>query len=129
MKKATLQLQLWALALCTTLVWDDGRGEDLIPKDQPSLIVQLGVPHSVDAVAFTGDGQRAILSGGRSLHFWNVEDGKQLQQFANPSSSVGDLTVSPDGKFILSGGYHRVAELREISTGRMVRSFALLWAA
>jgi WD40 repeat protein len=63
-----------------------------------------GHKYSISALAFAPDGQTLVSSSGgeETMKVWRVADGALLQTISGPARS--NLTFSPDGKFIASGG-------------------------
>lgn len=79
----------------------------------------------VEAIDFTPDGER-IAAGysykGEGIIIWDVKTGKQLNIFKEKGWVKG-LTFSPDNKFMAIGINPNIIEIRETSSGRLVRRF------
>jgi WD40 repeat protein len=74
---------------------------------------------------FSPDG-RSYLAGGDvgQLRLWDVETGKQLQEFKGHDGWTSQATFTPDGKQVLSGGTQdKSLRLWDVTTGRQVRTF------
>ncbi len=99
------------------------------------VIDNVGLSHKF---AFTAD-NRILLSAEcwAGTHLFDVSTGaviRSLQETSAPGScSSDDVSVSPDGTLILTGGYSGVAELWELSTGKLLRTFVghtdIVWSA
>jgi serine/threonine protein kinase len=83
---------------------------------------------AVNCVAYSPDG-RSVVTGTRSLHFWNVDDGTEIRKFADQEGPVVSVAFSADGKQLLSackdggkwdGGIMR---LWDVATGQEIRRF------
>nr|VFJ61812.1 MAG: WD40 repeat [Candidatus Kentron sp. FW] len=68
------------------------------------LRVLEGHTDDVMAAAFTPDG-RYLLSGSwdKTIRLWDARDGRFVKQLAEQNSRVSSLTISPDGKKVLTG--------------------------
>ncbi|MGO9170864.1 MAG: caspase family protein [Rhodomicrobium sp.] len=96
----------------TLRLWEVATGKELRSFGRPT---GGGVP----SVAFSPDG-RFALSAGDTMNLWEVTTGNQLRGFLGGASAV---TFSPDGRFALSGSSDHTLELREVATGKKLRSF------
>jgi WD40 repeat protein/serine/threonine protein kinase len=90
----------------------------------------------VMSVAFSPGG-REVLSGSkdRSIRVWDVRKGEQKALFGgdfDQHEPVFCMSLSPDGKFLLSNGVRNNLVLRSATSGAEVRKFkghtAILWA-
>jgi WD40 repeat protein len=92
----------------TMRLWDLQSGKEIRRFD--------GQGHFVESVGFTADGQRAICSYGPkvaeaiyeddprcSLRPWDLNTGKELQQFKGHTAPVLSLAISADGRLLVSG--------------------------
>jgi WD40 repeat protein len=80
----------------------------------------------VTAIAFSPDGSK-ILTGSITdeLRLWDTATGKQIQRFhIGPGREVTALVFSADGqRFLVGGGYSRMLELRDATTGEVIQTF------
>jgi WD40 repeat protein len=61
--------------------------------------------HPVHGVAFAPDGRHVVSACfDHANHLWNVETGKEICRFVGHSGASLDVTISRDGKRIVSGG-------------------------
>jgi WD40 repeat protein len=59
----------------------------------------------VHGVAFAPDGRHVVSACfDHANHLWNVETGKEICRFVGHSGASLDVTISRDGKRIVSGG-------------------------
>ncbi|MDX2263668.1 MAG: WD40 repeat domain-containing protein [Hyphomicrobiales bacterium] len=107
-------------------LWEAGTGK---------LIRTLGGHGDlVTAVAVTGDG-KTIVSGScdQAIILWDVGTGKSIRVLTNPNDNpqpqegvenyIFDLTISEDGKIIVSGTRFNEAILWDVGTGNLIHSF------
>jgi WD40 repeat protein len=88
----------------------------------------------VVAVAFSSDGKRLVSGSGDrnvarldpdadndcSVRVWEVETGKQLQEFKGHTFDASSVAFSPDGTLIASGGADRICLVWDTATGREI---------
>ncbi|KAJ6575629.1 WD40 repeat-like protein [Mycena vulgaris] len=86
------------------------------------LLSRLRHDDSVNSVAFSSDGSRAI-SGSRdkTIRIWNVSTGKQLQQLDGHNDSVNSVTFSSDGSRAISGSHDKTIRIWDVSTGKQLQ--------
>ena len=71
------------------------------------------------------DGRLALTSGRRrTVQAWDLESGYSLpERKLEPPSSVGEVSLSADGRFVLAGSADHEPALWNLATGRSGRSF------
>jgi WD40 repeat protein len=80
-------------------------------------------------VAFTRDGKGAITGNGRPnndaggpfLRQWDLASGKEVRQFEGHTGVVRHVTISPDGKQLLSAGFDGTVRLWDLETGKELK--------
>ena len=65
-----------------------------------SPLIEINGGNGVRAVTFSANGEY-IVSGGRGVRVWRVEDGKQMATME--AKNVAGLAVSKDGRWIAAG--------------------------
>lgn len=88
----------------------------------PKLVVPVGHTKSVNAVAFSLNGQY-ILTGSddRKAKLWDLS-GRELQVFSGHTDYITAVAFSPDGQRILTGSLDQTAKLWDLS-GKVLHSF------
>lgn len=82
------------------------------------LLRSLPAP-SVFTVAVTSDG-KYVVSGGGDIKIWDLARGVLIRSFDGGSG----VALTPDGRHVVSGKADNTIELRDLTTGALVRSFA-----
>jgi hypothetical protein len=112
--------------------WGDGTARLFDPEKREvgrSLMTAPGGRAS--AVAFTPDGKFAVTGGGTmnerpdavaaSLCLWDLGAGKLVRRFDGHTQDVCRVSVSLDGKQLLSASFDGTVRLWELSTGRELK--------
>jgi WD40 repeat protein len=83
-----------------------------------------GHTEGVTSVIFSPDGQWGLSSGGSdmTLRLWELATGKCLRTFDH-GCAVNSISISPDGRYGLSGGQDGTLRLWDLTTGECVRTF------
>ncbi len=110
--------------LCKALRSDDlevrlrvRRLVDAIGKDLFREIRSFdGHSGSVNAVAFSPDGKRAVSGDHRAIRVWDLETGKQLARTDEHDDRVMAVAFSPDGKTIATASEDRTVRLWDAAT-------------
>ncbi|MFZ4590378.1 MAG: protein kinase domain-containing protein [Ignavibacteria bacterium] len=76
---------------------------------------------TVLSLAFSPDGKYALSGSHDLIQLWEIETGKEIQNFKGHTSSVWSVCFSPDGKYLLSGGKDCSVRLWEIATGKEIK--------
>ena len=93
------------------------RSIDLLPL----CMAKLQHNGSVNAVAFSPDGQKlASASGDSSARLWDVETGKQLQRLEH-DGPVYEVAFSPDSQKLASASGDSSARLWDVGTGKQLQ--------
>jgi WD40 repeat protein len=102
-----------------------GDDEDLDERARATIeekLILAGRP------AFTPDGRRMVLPVGVQMHVFDVETGKEIRTLVHSDGGpVSGLTVSPDGRWLLSSrwGSPPVLVLHSLERGNTVRRILL----
>jgi WD40 repeat protein len=92
-----------------------------------------GHKDDVSSVAISPNGNY-IVSGSRdnTIKLWdintrkilrNINTGKILRNFKGHTDEVWSVTITPNGKYIVSGSFDNTIKLWDIYTGKLIRSF------
>ncbi len=74
-----------------------------------------------------------LLVGGKSLTLWDMAKFTRIRSFDTPATNITSVAISPDGKYVLSGGEgssyncdHCIPSLQlwDMSTGKLLNDFS-----
>ena len=90
----------------------------------------LGNQDWVSSVAFTPDSKQLVtgMSGlspvpkPTSLRLWDVASGEELRSYEGHENFIGDLDVSSDGRWILSGSGDGTVRMWDLESGEQVQN-------
>ena len=86
-------------------------------------------------VAFSADGRRAYSAGGGTIRdsakdgtdfavrVWDLESGEQLRPLEGHKGKIRSVAVSPDGRYVLTGGHDAATILWDARTGHEIHRF------
>lgn len=87
---------------------------------------KAGLVH-INSVALSSDGRLAVSGGDdATIKLWDIGTGKLLRTLTGHSKRVTTVALSPDNRFLLSGGKKKI-KLWEVATGKLVRTFGGLF--
>ncbi|MFD3492675.1 protein kinase [Streptomyces sp. NPDC058690] len=85
----------------------------------------LGTLASLDlwasALSFDANGGIAVIAS-RDIQIWDLAGRRCLQTLSGHSELVDSVSLTPDGRFLLSGGKDRTVRLWDVSSGRCLRT-------
>jgi WD40 repeat protein len=110
---------------------------DLVTAKCAQTIADTRWPHA-RPMALSADGNFAVLGFDRwseeaTLQWWDVRAGHRVRDFETTVSEYGEpqdiwaASISPDGKYLLSGGQYGTVQIWDVNTGKVVRDFKGLW--
>lgn len=114
----------------TVRLWDTRTAECL------QTLSYTGWPYP-NLLGLSADASRAVLGfeylfEGATLKLWDAKAGHSLRDFEMPmtyerAEAIYSISMSPDGKYLLSGGERGAVILWDLDTGKSVRTFEGLW--
>jgi FOG: WD40 repeat len=102
-------------------VGDDSGSIKLFDVSTQSLHVEL--PHDdrdgCRSLAFTPDGRHLLAALGRGVMRWDLtRTGSRTNLFEGHTDVVSCVSINPDGRLLLSGGWDGTVRLWDLATGR-----------
>ena len=100
----------------TMRLWDVASGHELKSFEQAGI---------VRSVAFTPDGLRAVAAvnpethgASSAIHLWDLDRGVEVRQFSGHGFAVTSVSMSPDGRQLLSSSYDGTVRVWDLASGR-----------
>ena len=93
---------------------------------QPQLVVPIGHSGLISDVFFSPDDKLIITTANEEenlVKIWEAESGKLLRTINAHADIITSISVSRDGKYLLSAGHDEYARIWEVSSGRKVKEF------
>jgi len=78
---------------------------------------------TVWGLAFSPDGQKALVGGKSDATLRDLASGNEVRQFRGQSASIAKASISPDGRYMLIAGYGGTAVLRDLTTDKVIHKF------
>jgi len=86
----------------------------------------------VTSVSLSGDGKWLVTGSVDNARLWDIATGKEIRAFpgssdlANPlKSAVSCVSITSDGRLLVTGGFDGTAHLWEVATGKEVQAFQM----
>ena len=76
-------------------------------------------------IAFSPDGKTLVGGDQNTVKFWNAETGAELRTIKHVATSLRALAVSPDGRFLVSGGLDDRIRFWDFKTGKFVKDIKI----
>jgi WD40 repeat protein len=96
----------------TVVVWDAESGEPLLKLEADEELVS--------SVAWSPDGSRLAVSGGRSIFVWNAETGEQVVNLDTGLLMINSICWSPDGEQLASVSWDGPTTVWDGETGEQL---------
>jgi WD40 repeat protein/ribosomal protein S27E len=107
------------------LLTGDGRGNlqiwDLENGAEVKQI-EMGNPSMIDAILLTPDGKQAIVAGAAGTRLHDLATGAEIRKFQEEHEEHHGVALSPDGRWLLTGGFDCKVRLWDFKTGELVRT-------
>ncbi len=98
---------------------------DLDAPGDAVLRTLVGHTAPVAAVAVTPDGRLAVSgSEDKTLHVWDIENGKELRVLKGHSEEVKGVALTADGCLAVSASTDRTIKVWDVASGRVLRSLS-----
>jgi RNA polymerase sigma factor (sigma-70 family) len=97
----------------------------------PGALARLGTVRwrqngPVTFLAYSGDGKTLASSGVKTFHVWEATTGRLFRQFPlGGKEGASCFAIAPDGKLLATGGVDGLIRLRELATGKELRTIQL----
>src|SRR5216683_7255797 len=93
-----------------------------LPAGAAARFGEVGSKDSgISAIAYSPDG-RILATGEASwIRLWDVAHSRELQRLEKLPFGVYSLAFSPDGHWLVSGGFDRIVRIWEVSTAKEAR--------
>ena len=99
-------------------VWESATGK---------AVVRLSCPTEAHGAIFVkGGSQIAAWSKGKTIAVWDMPDGKFANGFPlgkDLKDERDNVTVSPDGRFLLTGHGNQTVRVRDLATGKQLHQY------
>ena len=121
-------LQMWDYYVSNLSPWE---------VDSSQVWCFVGHEGDVTAVSFSPDGRYALSGGGdKTVRIWGISDsntrrfvrnigwevkyGQEVRRLVGHTDQVSSVCFSPDGQYVLSGGWDNTLRLWEVEYGREI---------
>jgi WD40 repeat protein len=100
----------------------DRLGDPLPPGAVARLgTVRLQQGFSIGCVHFSPDGKTLATSGGKTIHLWELKNGKELRRFTHENALwVREFAFSPDGTKLVTSGAQTEVHVWDLATGKVM---------
>lgn len=106
----------------TAKVWDIATGELLNTFDLNTVTSRPEIPPWVWDAQMTSDGETVLIGGGFEIVLWNWRIDEIVWVVSMPTL-VQDISISPDEQMFVVGYEQIPAQIRDMETGALIRSF------
>jgi serine/threonine protein kinase/WD40 repeat protein len=96
-------------------VWDLTTQQEVKRLDRPPA---GGFIHSLRLAA---DGRQAFIASTGGAYLQDLETGQEIRHFQEANEAVNQLDLSPDGRWLLTGGFDCQVRLWDVASGELVR--------
>jgi WD40 repeat protein len=98
----------------TARVWDAGTGRELQRLDEGLY---------VDAVGLSMDGGFVLAASHKRATLWSVASGEPVRQFEGEAEPIEEVSISPDERYLLTGGARDAEQLWDLRSGKLLQWF------
>lgn len=74
----------------------------------------------INRVAFSASGKYAVAAGYSVIRLWDIRSGTNIMNFRGHNGTVACVAISPDERYVASGGYDATLRFWDIATGEQL---------
>lgn len=106
-------------------LWDVNTGNKIRTFSKYKLAeLEHNVGQTISSVAFTPDGRYVLSALENAVTLWDISTGKKIRTFTGNTEVGGLITITPDGKYAVSGGLRTTSQLWDLNMGKRISSFS-----
>ncbi|TAF08940.1 MAG: serine/threonine protein kinase [Nostocales cyanobacterium] len=91
------------------------------PAEKITLVQTIPEPEKlVSSVAITPDAKTIASSSNSMVKLWNIATGKEITALKGHTQNVNVVTISADGKYLVSGGDDKTIKVWNLNTKKLI---------
>ena len=76
------------------------------------------------SVRFHPAGDRVVTASGTVITLWDIHTGAALKTYHGHTNRIRSAAISPDGRWLVSGGQDNLIHLWDLGTGKILKTFS-----